>query len=362
VPKVYAVQGKGIAHEGNAMSDVYIAESDFAPWVDALIDSRRVIGPVAKRKKFAYEQLESADELRLDFDVTILPPKKVFIPTAQPIVRFNGDEVEGCIDPIDTVLLGVHFYDVKGIDMTDFLFRERNADWNYLAQREATTIVASNIQNISPRAFWDTVGAEVQPQGYDAFLTKIAGGYVLETRSPKGEALVALGAFREATPAEVESASETNASVMGKCPERLEHTSDEICERVRESFGNEALWNSFAEDCFSCGSCNTVCPTCYCFDVKDTWNLDQVSGQRTRYWDACLTREFAAVTMAGGGTENFRANKGARFRHRFMRKAAYLNEKLGGPACVGCGRCAAACTADIADPVRVIGTIMEVTS
>jgi ferredoxin len=45
-----------------------------------------------------------------------------------------------------------------------------------------------------------------------------------------------------------------------------------------------------------------------------------------------------------------------------MRKAAYLNDKLGGPACTGCGRCSAACTADIADPVRVINAIMEATS
>jgi formate hydrogenlyase subunit 6/NADH:ubiquinone oxidoreductase subunit I len=66
--------------------------------------------------------------------------------------------------------------------------------------------------------------------------------------------------------------------------------------------------------------------------------------------------------MAGGQKENFRAHHANRFRHRFMRKAAYLHDKLGGPACTGCGRCAAACTADIADPVRVLNAIMEVTS
>ncbi len=344
------------------MSDFYIEGGGFAPFVEAMIADRRVIGPVAKRKKFAYEQLGSAGDLRLDFDVTILPPKKVFFPPTQQIVRFEGDSVEGCIDPVDTVLLGVHFYDVKGIDMTDYLFRENNPDYNYLAQREATTIVASNIQSLSPRAFWDSVGTEVDPRGHDAFLTKIDGGYVLETRTAKGDALVAFGEFRDATAAEVEAARAVNAEVVGRCAERLGYTSDEIADKVRESFGNEELWKTLANDCFSCGSCNTVCPTCYCFDVKDTWNLDQVSGQRTRYWDACLTREFASVTMAGGGTENFRAHHSARFRHRFMRKTAYLNDKLGGPACVGCGRCSAACTADIADPVKVITTIMEVTS
>jgi formate hydrogenlyase subunit 6/NADH:ubiquinone oxidoreductase subunit I len=147
---------------------------------------------------------------------------------------------------------------------------------------------------------------------------------------------------------------------MGKCAELLPYSSTEIATRVRESFGNEELWDELAMDCFSCGSCNLVCPTCYCFDVRDSWNIDQTTGQRTRYWDACLTREFAAVTMAGGQKENFRGHHASRFRHRFMRKAAYLHDKLGGPACTGCGRCSAACTADIADPVRVLNAIMGV--
>ncbi|MRS12352.1 MAG: hypothetical protein EG823_04685 [Actinobacteria bacterium] len=344
------------------MGYLYLEEKDFAAFVDALIAAKRVVGPTAKRNKFVYEQLASADELRLDFDVTILPPKKVFFPPAQDIVRFGEQAIEGCIAPVDTVLLGVHFYDVKGIDMTDYLFRERKEDWNYLAQREATTVVASNIQAISPRAFWDSVGAEVKPKGHDAFLTKLAGGCVLETLTPKGEALAAFGAFRDATADEINAAQQTNDSVMGQCSEKLGYTSEAIAAKVRDSFDNEELWDELAMDCFSCGSCNTVCPTCYCFDVKDAWNLNQVSGSRTRYWDACLTREFAAVTMAGGDKENFRERHQSRFRHRFMRKTAYLNEKLGGPACTGCGRCSQACTVNIADPVRVITAIMEVGS
>ncbi|HHJ98992.1 MAG TPA: hypothetical protein ENN10_03515 [Actinobacteria bacterium] len=344
------------------MGVYYLDERQFTAFVTAVIQAKRVVGPVARRARFAYEDLESADDLRLDFDVTILPPKSVFFPPEQAIARFDGDEVSSCICPVDTVLFGVHFYDVKAIDQLDFLFRENNADWDYLCQREATTIVGSNIQAVSSRAFWDSVGTEVQPLGHDAFLTKIGSGYVFKTRTPKGEALLEYGDFREATQNEIAEAERVNAAVMGTCSERLAYTTEQIAEKVRDSFGNEKMWDELAERCFSCGSCNTVCPTCYCFDVVDSWNLDQKSGSRTRYWDACLTREFAAVTGAGGSKENFREHHSSRFRHRFMRKTTYLNDKLGGPACVGCGRCSQACTADIADPVRVITKIMEWTS
>ncbi|NTU70865.1 MAG: hypothetical protein HGB10_03470 [Coriobacteriia bacterium] len=339
---------------------VFFTEAaDFGPFVDSLVRASRVVGPIAKRQKFVFGEVHSAQELRLDYDVTLLPPKKVFFPPKQAIASFDADRVDGEIVPIETVLLGVHPYDVRGIDMTDFLYREGNADWNYLAQREATTIVASCVQNVAPRAFWASMADGNQPQGHDAFLTQIEGGYVYETRTPAGEALLAHGNFREATADHIAAAGRANADALAQCQSQLPYSSAQIAATVRESFGDNAMWDVLAKDCFSCGSCNIVCPTCYCFDMRDTWNLDQKSGNRTRYWDACMTREFAAISMPGGGHENFRETHQERFRHRFMRKGAYLNEKLGGLACTGCGRCSAACTADIADPVKVINAIME---
>lgn len=344
------------------MSSSFIEGGDWSRFVDAVIGARRVVGPVAKRSKFVYAQLESAEELRLDFDVTLLPPKKLFFPPVQDVVEWDSEAVHGCIDPVDTVLLGVHFYDVRGIDIADTFFRQGYADADYLAQRDATTIVASNIQNVSPRAFWASPALAVEPEGHDAFLTSIEGGYVFETLTPKGEALLAFGKFRPATAEQISAAAEENASALEKCQEILSYSAEEIATKVRESFGNEKMWYELAKDCFSCGSCNIVCPTCYCFGVSDQWNIDQTSGRRHRHWDACMTWEFASVTQAGGETDNFREHYQARFRHRFMRKAAYQYHLVGGMACTGCGRCSQVCTADIADPVHVISTIMEVAS
>jgi ferredoxin len=340
------------------MTISFLGDDGFPAFVAALIASRPVYGPVAKRSRFAFERLETPDELRLDYDMSILPPKKLFFPPAQDLVRFDAEGYRAALEPTEKILLGVHFYDVKAIDQTDLLFSERNYDVNYMAHRQTTTIVAANVQNVSSRAFFASVGADVQPQGHDAFLTAIAGGYVLETRSARGEELLGFGAFVPATAAQVDEAVAVNAAALERCPEKLEHGTQAIAAKVRAAFGDEQLWADLAADCFSCGTCNTVCPTCYCFDVQDTWNVDQTSGQRTRYWDGCLTEDFAKCSLGEGACENFRDERAARFRHRLMRKATYLNEKLGGPACVGCGRCSAGCTADIADPARVINRIM----
>ncbi len=340
------------------MTALFIKDKEFHDFVAALVGATPVYAPVAKRSLFAFERLVSADALRLDYDVTILPPKKLFFPPAQELLKFTGGKFTASVHPEEKVLFGVHFYDVKAIDQTDQLFAEKNYDVNYMAHRQATTIVASNIQKVSRRAFFGTVGQEVHPKGHDAYLTKIGTGYVFETFTPKGEALTKHGNFEPATDTQRAEVVKVNAAVLEQCPEKLTHKSAEIATKVRQAFKNEELWRECAVDCFSCGTCNTVCPTCYCFDVQDTWNVDQKSGSRTRYWDACLTESFATISAGGGHVENFREERGERFRHRIMRKASYLNPKLGGPACVGCGRCSSQCTADIADPVRIINKIM----
>jgi ferredoxin len=115
------------------------------------------------------------------------------------------------------------------------------------------------------------------------------------------------------------------------------------------------LWQQKADACFSCGSCVMVCPSCYCFDVQDDLDWDLAGGTRQRQWDGCLLCEFALV--AGG--HNFRKHRAERYRHRFYRKARYLPERFGFVGCVGCGRCANACTAGIANPVEVYNALLE---
>ena len=105
-----------------------------------------------------------------------------------------------------------------------------------------------------------------------------------------------------------------------------------------------------ADRCFSCGSCVLVCPTCYCFHVEEEVDLSLQAGRRTRTWDGCMMEGFASA--AGG--HNFRETPANRLRHRILRKGKYLPEHFHLPGCVGCGRCAQACVADIASPLEII--------
>ncbi|HHJ53766.1 MAG TPA: hypothetical protein ENJ89_11270 [Caldithrix abyssi] len=114
------------------------------------------------------------------------------------------------------------------------------------------------------------------------------------------------------------------------------------------------VWQKVAERCVGGGTCNLLCPTCYCFDGRDEVELDIDSGKRQRFWDGCMLNHFAEV--AGG--EDFRDKLHLRTRHRLFRKFKYITEKSGTIFCVGCGRCTKYCPADIS-LVEIINSLVD---
>ncbi len=111
---------------------------------------------------------------------------------------------------------------------------------------------------------------------------------------------------------------------------------------LKESY-DDMIWDVEGKKCLSCGACNIVCPTCYCFDVTDELNMDMKTGRRYRKWDSCQLTDFCKVASG----ENFRESVAARVRHRLFKKEVYLKKRFGRSGCVGCGRCIYACIANI---------------
>jgi sulfhydrogenase subunit beta (sulfur reductase) len=243
------------------------------------------------------------------------------------------------------------------INQMDTLFSQDNVDSHYMQRRRHITIIACDVQTPSKNVFASSMGSAVVKQGFDILLTEIGDGYVVEAATEKGRTLLAQASgAADASDADL-SKRQAVWDKNGKGLNRHElkcapHYLPKLLDKAYDS----KVWEEKAKTCFSCGSCNLVCPTCYCFDVKDDVNWDMKSGERKRSWDGCLLDGFTKVA----GNHEFRKDRPDRFRHRLYRKAKYVPAKIGGEiACVGCGRCIGACLPDIANPVAVYNQLLD---
>ena len=339
------------------MSTKYLTDVELSGWVDRVIAATRVYGVQAKGERFAYDPLARAADLRLDFDVTMLPPKKLFQPLVETIMKFHTQgHYESVIDEEPFVVFGIHPYDIVAIGQMDAIFTKDYADVHYLTRRDRATLVAVDIQNASPNMFAACMGTEVVHEGFDILLTRIGAGYVTEVRTEKGEALLAYAVEVADADALLLARREQFWDDAGRFLNKyLLKCKPTDLPQLLEQHYDHRIWEVNAALCYSCGSCNMVCPTCYCFDMQDQVDWSLTEGERVRRWDACMLRDFAQV--AGG--HNFRRRREERYRHRYYRKGQYLWKRMGQIACVGCGRCTTACTAKISNPVEVYNTLLE---
>jgi len=341
------------------MAHKVISKAAFAALLDALIAQETVVGVKRRGTCFAFDRLSRADELRLDYDVTVLPPKVYLQPPREDLLRFETGpvpSVEPILDETPLVIVGVHPYDMVAINQMDAVFAADNPDPHYLRRRANTTIICSNIQRAGPRSFADQLGTTRVEKGFDLFLTDIGDSYAATVGSEKGAALVARA--HDVADADEEALRKRDAALAAADAlygeNRLTCPADRLPDLLApEEALENPVWEEKSRTCFSCGSCNLVCPTCYCFDVQDDVRLDLKGGVRYRAWDGCLLSDFALVASG----ENFRHARAQRFQHRIYRKFRYLRDRFGVLFCVGCGRCATACLPDVANPVAVLNAL-----
>lgn len=183
------------------------------------------------------------------------------------------------------------------------------------------------------------MGTLTADEGYDLHLTDLGNRYAVDVGTQTGEQLLAK--YANARSAKQEDIQQLNAVIGAKWPKfpyRLDFDVSEL-PSILELSMKSPLWKELGGRCLACAACTNVCPTCFCFDVRDEVELNLVDGQRVRQWDSCQLDEFA--TVAGG--HNFRASRALRQRHRFMRKGKYILDSHKHLGCVGCGRYARAC-------------------
>lgn len=337
-----------------------MSKNEWMAFVERLISDHPadVFGVKAKGEKFVFDLLDTASELRLDYDTTILPPKKFFLPVCEPMLKFDLSkpfEVTSSAVPTPKVIIGVHPYDIAAIKQMDTYFLDTHADASYLDKRKNTLIIGHNVVNVSDKAFFGDMGTGDVDSGYDLMVTDIGEDVVIDIGTEAGEELLGYASdLRDSSDDEAEMAYGIRQGACESATRGLQIGPKGWNDLLSTNYDSQ-VWQEQADKCLGCGSCTLVCPTCFCYDVFDDLSLNMNTGDRFRTWDGCLLKGFTAV----GSGEIFREKIVDRYRHRFNRKGKYIPDSLGFVACVGCGRCSSQCVPDIADPVNLMNALYE---
>jgi formate hydrogenlyase subunit 6/NADH:ubiquinone oxidoreductase subunit I len=331
------------------MELLQISRKDFLDFVGTLVASPMdVIGVVQKDSRFGYDKIDKASDLCLDFDETIYSPKQFLFPPKEVLLSYAPKDASSCeavYAENSQAIIGIHPGDLAAIAILDKAFSDGKFDSHYCTRRQKTTLIGMYPTKPGKYRFTSSMIKPEEPyMAADAFCIDLGdNSFAVEIVTDKGKEFFSNSRAKPAS-ADIKSKAEKLKTVV-KDPVSLSVKRDALPAFLT---GKERhpVWEERAKKCFSCGSCVTVCPTCYCFDVLDELDLSFEYGLRYRTWDACVLEPFAVC--AGG--HNFRKNAADRIRHRLYRKQKFLLEKFGLAGCVGCGRCKKACVPDIAFP------------
>lgn len=153
----------------------------------------------------------------------------------------------------------------------------------------------------SANCFCNLMDAEEARAAYDLFLTNIGGRYLVSIGSVvAANILEAACDVREAT-------DEDRIAFRAATRARQEAFNRDIPDiqeipMLMDAFHEDEFWEELGGPLPSCNACANVCPTCYCFDIRDTLDPGAATGRRERVWDACTSpqvRRWPAGTTSG---------------------------------------------------------------
>lgn len=318
------------------MINKQIKKDDLNSFIGQLNKDYGVYGPVKREKLIIFDKISSFDDLELSRP-SDYPAKKLFLPNKEVLFNYKANKVDFELNEKKRIIF-LRACDANAIAALDKVFLDEYEDPYYKAARKNTLLFVIECTEPGEHCFCTSVGAD-KATNYDLLFVDKNDKYVIFIGTDKARALTENNLFKGIM-------IESNEALVCEKELNLPIDMDRHFEHV--------LWRKFSNICLFCGACNIVCPTCFCFDVKDEINIDLKSGERVRNQHNCKLKDFTRVA----GEEVFREERHKRFRHFIYHKLVYFKEKTGKHLCVGCGRCIAVCPRDI-DMVSLVNELED---
>lgn len=366
------------------MEKVYtLKKENLEGWLKALAENAEVFVPVQDKKNSLINFL-SLSRIEQDLgwkqdeehglvlnltEKTRLSPKHIIYPMSEDLLEFEYkkntqqlDDVEINISPANPegqkIIFGLKPCDVQAIARLDAVFGEGVVkDHYYMERRKQTVLIAGGCDTVFEDCFCTQVGGSPYNfQNTDIGFYPEGDSYVFIVYTEKGQE-VARDSSGYLQPVEdgaryLALVKEKDEQSSGKIAELWEGKDYQSIPDIMNQRFEDVEWKKVSAKCIGCGACTFVCPTCYCFDIRD--EKDNQQGQRYRCWDFCTSYLY---TLEASG-HNPRAELYQRYRNKINCKYNYNYRRHGHLYCVGCGRCIDVCPVNM-DIREIVAAIIN---
>jgi formate hydrogenlyase subunit 6/NADH:ubiquinone oxidoreductase subunit I len=325
-----------------------------------VIAVNRIIGPVQRgvsqegKPLYAFEPVTDFKELALDYTTTTRPAKRYFLPSHETLCTFeineNGwDRKDDYNIHEPNIFFGLHACDIHALNKLDKVLMESKFPTPYYTAKRRNMFIIGLECTPQPYCFCRSMGTDTVSQGFDMFLTDIGDTYFVEVQS--AQAFNFLNKVKTKDPVEKDH-SRYMKVIEEKNKQYEAHVDTSDLSKILDMEFQSDIWKYWGDKCLSCGTCASVCPTCYCYGVEESVDIDIKGARKVKHLYSCNLIDFAEV--AGG--HNFRPESHTRLKYRYYHKHRGFEEEYEESLCVGCGRCSEACLANITVP-EVIASI-----
>jgi ferredoxin len=341
-------------------------------------DGYQTIAPVERDASVLWLEIESIGELPLgrreeqqpcsyrisDADVAYFginhgfqSLKSLTFKAKQSLVRFTKDEhgvhFETSAPQAEKIaVIGARACDVSALQIQQKVFESDDfSDPYFKACREKLLVVAVNCTFAQATCFCASMQTGPQlKDGFDLALTDLADGFLLESGSKTGEAII-----QRLQPALADKNRQQQAAdlIQACADSQSRFLSDGPLTELLTVHREHPHWQVVADRCLSCGNCTMVCPTCFCHTVEETPDLSAQGSERFRLWDSCFNPEHGYIHG-----KNMRPTTRERYRMWMTHKLTTWHQQFDSSGCVGCGRCITWCPVGI-DITREAAALME---
>ncbi len=368
------------------METIYtLKKQDLKPWLESLAQDSDVYVPARDRDNslvdfFNLSEIKDdlgfgqGQEKRYVLDLvekTKRSPKQVMYPHWEDLLDFSYEKDPENIEDEkiklsvsqeapNSIIFGLKPCDCQAIARMDAVFGQGIVkDPYYMKRRENTVLISLGCDTVFEDCFCTAVGGS--PYGFDHTdlgLMEDGDHYVVFVYTKKGNAL-AQASNSYLAKADAKDGQDYKSRMQERNKKASEKMSsmwpktavEDMAEHLNKAF-DASQWKKVSQQCISCGACTFVCPTCYCFDIRD--DKDNRQGKRYRCWDFCTSYLY---TLEASG-HNPREDIQKRYKNKVNCKYNYNFQRQGHLYCVGCGRCVEVCPVDM-DIRQIVATVLK---